>query len=610
MSFGGNGFGQQQQPNPSFITAHRNQVQGAGGGITHPQQQQHVVQGNLLPHQPGQLAVPPPVPQQQQQSQQSLQTSFPQVSQEEVSETTQKAIVPYGAGSEDDGYNLVFNNLAEFQVWREKEEIEQCVDFVKGDVHSSRAVPPRFREHTKLVCARHTRSGRKKYVKKHPERQRKLPSRKLEGIGCGASISYKTYFDSEQVRAMYNPSHSHPVGLENYPFTRRGRKQMSIEQGSSRKKKKTEHHELRHQSEGGKGGGGKSDDDDDDENDNGDDSGGGMINMDTNQIDDEERQVEHLTGAVGGGSGASGSSHSVHQPLPPPPQQQQQQQQHQPQVHTAFVHHNQHQHQLPGGQGMFRASPILPQQPQYNSVLVAPPSNTSLAANSNINVNTNTAASTSTAVPQRAPGTGSNPFPPAPKTKSKSRTRAAMNNNNNATGNPANNTNATAGTSASGGAIKMPTLALPPLPPPPSQQPQVQQQQIQYQHQQPQQQQQQQPQPQQPQQQQYHTQQPQQAVTSLAPQMTQPTQMQHTQPPPQQQQQQQQQPQPQQPQPQQQQQMFPNDSPERWRWDRLTTMFESVRNNARTFEYPQASLAALEATLVRLTLESPLGPSG
>ncbi|KAG8984394.1 hypothetical protein FRB93_006583 [Tulasnella sp. JGI-2019a] len=103
MSFGGNGFGQQQQPNPSFITAHRNQVQGAGGGITHPQQQQHVVQGNLLPHQPGQLAVPPPVPQQQQQSQQSLQTSFPQVSQEEVSETTQKAIVPYGAGSEDDG---------------------------------------------------------------------------------------------------------------------------------------------------------------------------------------------------------------------------------------------------------------------------------------------------------------------------------------------------------------------------------------------------------------------------------------------------------------------------------------------------------------------------
>lgn len=39
-------------------------------------------------------------------------------------------------------------------------------------------------------------------------------------------------------------------------------------------------------------------------------------------------------------------------------------------------------------------------------------------------------------------------------------------------------------------------------------------------------------------------------------------------------------------------------------------MFESIKANSRTFDYPQASLAALEATLVRLTLESPLGPTG
>jgi hypothetical protein len=86
---------------------------------------------------------------------------------------------PYGSGDMDDGYTLVFENLEAFQVWREKEEQEKIVEFVKGDTHGSKAVPPRFKDHVKLVCARHSRSGRKKYVKKYPERVRKVPSRKV-----------------------------------------------------------------------------------------------------------------------------------------------------------------------------------------------------------------------------------------------------------------------------------------------------------------------------------------------------------------------------------------------------------------------------------------------
>ncbi|KAJ3546638.1 hypothetical protein NM688_g5493 [Phlebia brevispora] len=108
---------------------------------------------------------------------------------------------PYGSGDVDDGYTLVFESMAAFQAWRQKEEEEKMVEFVKGDTHGSKAVPPRFKDHTKLVCARHTRSGRKKYVKKYPDRVRKVPSRKLEGQGCPASISYKTYFDTQEVRA-------------------------------------------------------------------------------------------------------------------------------------------------------------------------------------------------------------------------------------------------------------------------------------------------------------------------------------------------------------------------------------------------------------------------
>ncbi|KAJ7170101.1 hypothetical protein C8R46DRAFT_1091119 [Mycena filopes] len=131
---------------------------------------------------------------------------------------------PYGSGDQDDGYTLVFPNLESFYEWRNHEEETKMVEFVKGDTHGSKAVPPRFKDHTKLVCARHSRSGRKKYVKKHPERVRKVPSRKLEGEGCSASISFKTYYDKDEVRACYIAQHSHEIGLANLPFTRRGRK--------------------------------------------------------------------------------------------------------------------------------------------------------------------------------------------------------------------------------------------------------------------------------------------------------------------------------------------------------------------------------------------------
>ncbi|TCD68093.1 hypothetical protein EIP91_011546 [Steccherinum ochraceum] len=140
---------------------------------------------------------------------------------------------PYGSGDIDDGYTLVFESMDAFQAWRRQEEEEKTVEFVKGDTHGSKAVPPRFKDHTKLVCARHSRSGRKKYVKKYPDRVRKVPSRKIEGTGCPASISFKTYFDSDEVRACYMSEHSHETGLANLPFTRKGRKAQA-EQARSR----------------------------------------------------------------------------------------------------------------------------------------------------------------------------------------------------------------------------------------------------------------------------------------------------------------------------------------------------------------------------------------
>lgn len=58
---------------------------------------------------------------------------------------------PYGAGDADEGYTLTFESMADFEAWRAKEEEEKMIEFVRNDRHVSKSVPPRFKEHTKLV---------------------------------------------------------------------------------------------------------------------------------------------------------------------------------------------------------------------------------------------------------------------------------------------------------------------------------------------------------------------------------------------------------------------------------------------------------------------------
>ena len=41
---------------------------------------------------------------------------------------------PYGSGDHDDGYTLLFANMAAFQAWRENEEEMNMVEFVKVDL--------------------------------------------------------------------------------------------------------------------------------------------------------------------------------------------------------------------------------------------------------------------------------------------------------------------------------------------------------------------------------------------------------------------------------------------------------------------------------------------
>ncbi|EJD52105.1 hypothetical protein AURDEDRAFT_181636 [Auricularia subglabra TFB-10046 SS5] len=146
-----------------------------------------------------------------------------------------------------DEISFVLPSLADFEQWRADVERTLTVDFVKGDKHSSRSSPKAFLELVKLVCARHSRSGRKPYEKKHPERQRKVPSRKVDE-GCPATISYRTFEEKEEVHVTYNPRHSHVTGPENYEFTREGRREAAAHRSTrsiSRSPQVMLHAELR-----------------------------------------------------------------------------------------------------------------------------------------------------------------------------------------------------------------------------------------------------------------------------------------------------------------------------------------------------------------------------
>ena len=45
-------------------------------------------------------------------------------------------------------------------------------------------------------------------------------------------------------------------------------------------------------------------------------------------------------------------------------------------------------------------------------------------------------------------------------------------------------------------------------------------------------------------------------------------------------------------------------------WERMNVLFNTIRGHARTYEYPGASVAALESVLLRLYIESPVNVVG
>jgi hypothetical protein len=118
---------------------------------------------------------------------------------------------------------LEWPNLAAFDAWRRNKELAHSIELIKSTVASSGQVWTLRRI---FVCSRENGGGRYKYVKKHPEWKRKIPSKKTD---CPCNIVIKCYPDTERILGCYEREHNHLIGIANVPFTRlsaRSRKRM------------------------------------------------------------------------------------------------------------------------------------------------------------------------------------------------------------------------------------------------------------------------------------------------------------------------------------------------------------------------------------------------
>ena len=114
---------------------------------------------------------------------------------------------------EKGGYSLEWADLAEFDAWRRQQELAYSIELILSRTKSGRE----FTQKRTYRCSRARTGGEKPYQKKHPDRNRKLDSKKT---GCRCQLTIKLYSDTPTVLGRYDADHDHEIGLANIAHTR------------------------------------------------------------------------------------------------------------------------------------------------------------------------------------------------------------------------------------------------------------------------------------------------------------------------------------------------------------------------------------------------------
>jgi hypothetical protein len=141
---------------------------------------------------------------------------------------------------EKGGYAQEWASLDEFYTWRRQEEQAFSIELILS--RTSRPTgnaPPLFTQKREYRCSREHTGGVTKYEKKHPDRTRKIDSKKT---GCGCQIHIKIYPHTQIVLGRYIADHDHEVGSANIAYTRMSH--AAREKINSMLEQKMEHKEI------------------------------------------------------------------------------------------------------------------------------------------------------------------------------------------------------------------------------------------------------------------------------------------------------------------------------------------------------------------------------
>lgn len=112
-------------------------------------------------------------------------------------------------------YNLSWDSFQQAELWIQK---EQATKFIELKLKSRRENGLNAQTTSYYnVCARKGAGGAGHYIKKHPERKQKIPSKLCD---CSCHLTLKCYTGTSKVLGIYEDKHTHSIGPANARFTR------------------------------------------------------------------------------------------------------------------------------------------------------------------------------------------------------------------------------------------------------------------------------------------------------------------------------------------------------------------------------------------------------
>ncbi|KAJ6521964.1 hypothetical protein DFH09DRAFT_1330856 [Mycena vulgaris] len=103
------------------------------------------------------------------------------------------------------------------EAWIRNHEAEHSIELRLKEIEPNRGKKNHWLAKHIFICARMGTGGASKYVPKHPERERKIQSKRMP---CPCRLVAKSYPNTTTVLGRYENTHSHDTGSDNLIYTR------------------------------------------------------------------------------------------------------------------------------------------------------------------------------------------------------------------------------------------------------------------------------------------------------------------------------------------------------------------------------------------------------